>query len=87
MHEQVRELCTDCGPIDGIWFDHNFRQPSRIWRSKELVEMIRQLQPLAVINSSLGKDLRNNTALGDCFIYEQIDYERKLESLMLSVGY
>lgn len=47
LKEQVRELCTNYGEIHGFWWDMNvpvFRDPS-------VNEMIRSLQPKAVINN------------------------------------
>src|SRR5574341_1121093 len=53
MHGQVRELLTGYGPIDLLWFDGGWeRQPDQ-WRGKELVDMIRALQPQTVINDRL----------------------------------
>ena len=46
LNEQVRELCTNYGEIHGFWWDNNrtdVRDPS-------INEMIRKLQPNAVIN-------------------------------------
>lgn len=70
MHGQIRELCTDYGPIDGVWFDSDFNRVARVWRSDELVEMIRSLQPSALINDRLGKD-RHQSYQSDFFVYEQ----------------
>jgi alpha-L-fucosidase len=43
---QVRELCTNYGTIHGFWWDMNVPQH----RDPSINAMIRQLQPLAVIN-------------------------------------
>jgi alpha-L-fucosidase len=47
LRAQVRELCTNYGPIHGFWWDMNV--PQAVDRS--INEMIRRLQPEAVINN------------------------------------
>ena len=53
MHGQVRELLTNYGPIDVIWFDGGWERPAKRWRSRELAAMIRELQPDILINDRL----------------------------------
>lgn len=54
MHNQVRELCTNYGKIDLLWFDFSYDEYSGAgWRAKELVEMVRSLQPDIILNSRL----------------------------------
>jgi len=53
MFGQVRELLTNYGPIDLIWFDGGWERTAEQWRAKELAEMIRSLQPGIVINDRL----------------------------------
>lgn len=54
MHNQVRELCTNYGKIDLLWFDFSYDEfCGEGWRAKELVEMVRSLQPDVLINSRL----------------------------------
>ncbi len=62
-HAQVRELMTQYGPIDILWYDGawgpdfwgGFRRPARdyaeAWRSEELNAMVRRLQPRILINN------------------------------------
>lgn len=69
---QVRELCTNYGPIDGIWFDGEWDHPEETWRAPELVNMIRSLQPNALINDRLGKGVRGITPLADFYTREQM---------------
>jgi alpha-L-fucosidase len=71
-HGQVRELCTNYGPIDAIWFDGEWDHPAETWHAEDLVRMIRQLQPDAVINDRLGKDERGVTQLSDFYTREQM---------------
>ncbi|MEP7198309.1 MAG: alpha-L-fucosidase [Chloroflexota bacterium] len=56
MHGQVRELCTRFGQIDLIWFDGHWEHTAAEWRARELVAMIRELQPGIVINDRLGEE-------------------------------
>ena len=54
MHGQVRELCTNYGQIDVLWFDFSYDQMSGDkWRATELVRMVRQLQPGVLIDNRL----------------------------------
>jgi alpha-L-fucosidase len=53
MFEQVRELLTNYGRIDVIWFDGGWERSMEEWRSKELETMIRSLQPEILINDRL----------------------------------
>ena len=53
MFAQVRELLTDYGRIDVIWFDGGWERSTVQWRSKELHDMIRGLQPEILINDRL----------------------------------
>jgi alpha-L-fucosidase len=71
MFPQVKELCSNYGPIDCIWFDGEWDYPIDAWRSPELVKMIRELQPNALINDRLGKGERGITQLSDFFTREQ----------------
>ncbi len=68
---QVRELCTNYGPIDCLWFDGEWDHPLDAWRSPELARMIRTLQPDALINDRLGKGERGVTPLCDFYTREQ----------------
>lgn len=76
LHGQVRELLTNYGRIDVLWFDFSYDQlAGEAWRAKELVAMIRSLQPHIILNNRLlagheNPDKRN--ALGDLHTPEQI---------------
>ncbi|MFC1497042.1 alpha-L-fucosidase [Verrucomicrobiota bacterium] len=56
LHEQVRELLTNYGKIDGVWFDGLGMEGSS-WNSEELDPMIRELQPGIIINSRIAREL------------------------------
>jgi alpha-L-fucosidase len=70
LREQVRELCTNYGEIHGIWWDMNV--PEAVDRS--INDMIRQLQPKAVINNR-GMDE------GD-FGTPERDYEKDVDDIL-----
>jgi len=54
VHAQVRELMTRYGRIDVLWFDGVWPASAADWRSSELLEEIRRLQPGILINNRLG---------------------------------
>lgn len=61
-HEQVRELMTNYGKIDILWYDGLWlnHEPgpekvwARFWKSKELNAMVMRLQPDILINNRAG---------------------------------
>jgi alpha-L-fucosidase len=53
MFAQVRELLTNYGEIDVLWFDGAWERSPEQWRTKELEQMIRELQPIILINDRL----------------------------------
>ncbi|HXQ23192.1 MAG TPA: alpha-L-fucosidase [Candidatus Acidoferrales bacterium] len=54
MFGQVRELLTNYGRVDIIWFDGGWeRQPTERWKPAELRHMIKSLQPQILINDRL----------------------------------
>lgn len=54
LHAQVRELCTNYGRLDLLWFDFSYdNYCGEGWRAAELVEMVRALQPGILLNSRL----------------------------------
>jgi alpha-L-fucosidase len=54
MHGQVRELLTNYGKIDVMWFDSLLGSPPEKMGSYEMFKMIRQLQPGILINNRLS---------------------------------
>ena len=57
-HEQVKELMTNYGKIDILWYDGGWipgiKDIAKYWRSKELNKMVRKLQPHIIINNRSG---------------------------------
>ncbi len=63
LHGQVRELLTDFGKIDILWFDFSYPDftyrglPGKgkdQWQSEKLLKMVRQLQPGIIVNNRLN---------------------------------
>ncbi|BCJ34328.1 alpha-L-fucosidase [Actinocatenispora thailandica] len=55
LHGQVRELLTGYGPIDLLFFD--FSYPGKgpdAWGARELLDLVRGLQPGILVNDRLG---------------------------------
>ena len=54
FHEQVRQLCTDYGKLDLMWFDFSYDDMrGEKWHAAELVDMVRTLQPGIILNNRL----------------------------------
>ena len=54
MHAQVRELCTNYGKLDLLWFDFSYDDMrGETWRATDLIEMVRSLQPHVIIDNRL----------------------------------
>jgi alpha-L-fucosidase len=58
IHGQVRELCTNYGKLDIMWYDVSWPLNAEEWESAKMNAMVRQLQPGIVINdrSQLPED-------------------------------
>ncbi len=53
LHGQIRELCTNYGKVDILWFDGLGGKPED-WDTRTLIPMIRRLQPGILINNRAG---------------------------------
>ncbi len=51
VHGQVRELCTNYGTLDVLWYDGGWPHDAKAWRSEKLNAMVRELQPGIIINN------------------------------------
>ncbi len=60
MHTQLREICSNYGSIDIIWFD-GLGGTAEDWDSENLFKMIRQLQPKVIINNRAGLPADHDT--------------------------
>lgn len=54
LHGQVREICTNYGRLDVLWFDFSYpgMGPEQ-WGAGELIRIVRELQPDAVLDNRL----------------------------------
>lgn len=53
-HDQVKELLTNYGKVDILWFDGMWPGDTAVWRSGELIRMARKLQPGILVNDRAG---------------------------------
>lgn len=53
LFAQLRELLTNYGQIDILWFDGSWERTPEQWRTSQLHQMIRELQPDILINDRL----------------------------------
>lgn len=54
MFGQIRELVTNYGKLDLMWFDFSYENMKcETWRAEELVRMVRQFQPDIIIDNRL----------------------------------
>ena len=61
LHGQTRELLTQFGKVDVLWYDFSYQGKGREqWQSEKLIGMIRELQPGIVLNDRLevGGDIK-----------------------------
>lgn len=75
LFNQVRELLTNYGKIDIMWFDFSYPQAPlgkghNDWGSKDLLSMVRKLQPGIIVNNRL--DLNNYSDGYDFVTPEQV---------------
>ncbi len=60
LHGQLRELCTNYGKINIIWFD-GLGGTAKDWDAPTLLRMIRKLQPGVIINNRAGLPADHDT--------------------------
>ena len=54
MHGQIREICTNYGKLDLLWFDFGYDHlRGEAWRGTQLVDMVRTLQPGVLIDNRI----------------------------------
>lgn len=51
IHGQIRELCTNYGKIDILWYDVSWPLDAEGWESKKMNRMVFKLQPDIIINN------------------------------------
>ncbi len=62
-YPQVKEICTQYGPLNYIWFDTPGKIPKEY--VMELAELVRKTQPGALLCSRIGHDLGDYASKGD----------------------
>ncbi|MCP3738607.1 alpha-L-fucosidase [Rossellomorea sp. BNER] len=76
FHGQVKELLTNYGKIDVLWFDFSYDDMTgEKWEATKLVEMIRSIQPDILIDNRLGGNImlsEPEVYAGDFYSPEQI---------------
>ncbi|MBS4198204.1 alpha-L-fucosidase [Bacillus sp. FJAT-49732] len=76
MHGQVKELLTNYGKIDIMWFDFSYDDMTgEKWKATELINMIRGIQPDIIIDNRLGGNIKSSNPevyAGDFYSPEQI---------------
>lgn len=64
MHGQVRELCSNYGNIDILWFDFAYdNMVGEKWKATELINMVRSLQPDVIIDNRLEASGENSGSI------------------------
>jgi len=51
IHGQIRELLTNYGTIDVLWYDVSWPLDARGWESEKMNEMVFKLQPNIIVNN------------------------------------
>ena len=51
IHGQIRELLTNYGTIDVLWYDVSWPLDAKGWESEKMNEMVFQLQPNIIVNN------------------------------------
>ncbi len=65
LHGQLRELFTNYGQIDMLWYDGSFL-PAEAWAAEEMNAMVRSLQPQVLINPRNGIPGDFDTCENEC---------------------
>jgi len=67
MHGQIRELVSNYGKIDIMWYDFSYgKMAGAAWKAQELINMVRSMQPDIIIDNRLeGSGEQSGTILTD----------------------
>ena len=67
MHNQIREICTNYGKIDLMWFDFHYDDmEGEKWQATKLINMVRELQPDVIIDNRLEVNSEGCSSLAKC---------------------
>jgi len=59
LHGQVKELMTNYGKIDILWFDFHYGEMTgEKWEATKLVKMVREINPDVIIDDRIGGDIK-----------------------------
>ncbi len=76
LHGQVRELLSNYGKLDVIWFDFSYGKMSgETWKAAELLRMVRALQPQIIVDNRLTaghEEINQAAGIGDFASPEQV---------------
>jgi alpha-L-fucosidase len=57
LHGQTRELLTQFGKIDILWYDFSYKDKGKeAWQSERLLKLVRELQPGIILDDRLDLD-------------------------------
>lgn len=54
IHQQVREICSNYGKIDVLWYDGTWPLDNQGWEAEKLSRMVYELQPDIIVNDRGG---------------------------------
>ena len=54
IHGQVRELCSNYGKLDVLWYDVNWPLKPEGWEAAQMNAVVRKLQPEIILNNRTG---------------------------------
>ncbi len=77
LNASIEILCSNYGPIGGLWFDGNWSRPDADWKEDALYTTIRRLQPEAMIVNNTGLNLRGATGHNEI---DSVTFEQGLPS-------
>lgn len=64
MHNQIRELLTNYGHLDIMWFDFSYEDMvCEKWKASELIKMVRDIQPHIIIDNRLEGSAENSGSI------------------------
>ena len=67
MFNQAREICSNYGKLDLLWFDFSYdHMRGETWKATEFIEMVRSLQPNVIIDNRLEVSGEGFGSLHDC---------------------
>jgi alpha-L-fucosidase len=84
---QIKELFTQYGQIDLIWFDTPVKEHEEF--NRECAEMVRKLQPDCIVNGRIGNNLGDYKNIGDRAIVDpgETGYMESIMTMRLNWGY